>query len=105
MQVQDLTARVRQLPDHIRADAVAADQHPAPGRLFRSGNGSKALACQAADDFRIMDQIPQRAGRNSVLRCGLCHFHGSPDSHTEAGMRRYLNRHDQYPHVPDLLLF
>ena len=92
-QVENLASLFLQLFQHVRAYAVAADQHAFPPGFLRSLDQCNSFFRQVLDHGGIMDQLSQRAGWNSVpgslFRC----LHCTTYAHAESGVSRDLNGH------------
>ena len=96
-QVQHGTASRAQILQHVRRDAVAADEHLAALRVLRRGNGGHTMGGEHIDHRGIMNQRAKGTGGHISPR----NFHGclhcTANAHAESGVCCDLKGHKQLP--------
>ena len=102
-EIHDLASGLIQRLQHLRRNAVAADEHLPALRLLRRSDGRHTSRAEMIHHVRVVNQLPQGAGGPSGVRHTLGSFHRAPDSHAEARVGSNLQRHDQHPFASKML--
>ena len=96
-QVNDLAPCPIKRLQHIRRNAVAADQHLPPRCLFDAMDWRNALLCEHVNDRRVMRQLAKRTAGYARFSDLHRFLDRTTDTHTEARVGSNLNRQAKAP--------